>query len=105
MEDFTIILADGTTLEHVQHTYMQQFCIEGPIDFSIFNKNNLSTVEICRGELSEVLKNQICDSYYTQENITYFQFRDMTELEQLKQENELLQEELAAAKILLGLNT
>lgn len=96
MDEYKITLADGTVLEDIKKLETGQFYTEKPLNKDIFSTDSLALVHIELNNLFEDLYDQICDVFYTQDKITYFQFRNLTDLERLKLEYEAKLDYLAA---------
>lgn len=93
---YTIVLGDGTTIENVRKTETDQFYVAGALDADLFATENLFEVEIQLGKLKDILHNQACAYLYSDEDNTYFQFRDLNDLEKLQMEYEAKLDYLAA---------
>lgn len=96
MDEYKITLADGTVLEHIKKLETGQFYTLEALDEELFDNNNLTTVYIELNNLYEGLFAQTCDVFYRRDGFTYFQFRDLTDLERLKFEYEAKLDYLAA---------
>lgn len=93
---YTVILSDDTRLENIHLLETGQYYTSEDLDESLFSLDNLSIVTIELGDLQETLYEQICDVFYKDGGNTYFQLRELNELERIKLEYQSKLDYLAA---------
>lgn len=85
-KNYTVILADGTTLEYVSKLETGQWYTGKLDNKEIFSADNLSYITIQFEDLEEIFEDQVLNAYWEDDSYSYFEFRDMNAFERLQVE-------------------
>lgn len=99
---YTLIFADGTTLEGLTKTGGGNWFSETPIDESIFTNDTLAMVRVIEDENETILRNQHCDFVDSFDGGYSFNLRNQTDSEMIQDMIELNAEAIVELAELIG---